>query len=143
MKDVITNWAKNFTYITWTKKIYAAAGFFLVAWEGGCKMLCILSDLCSDIDGSFIFSELCNGVDGNKRDGKIFANSSSSLLPFFLLPSDNIWMLKDLWCLKQLLSMFTFLSSTTLQSPALLHHLRFIYIAYVTQEQINFWIRFT
>ena len=83
MKDVITNLAKNFTYITWTKKIYAAAGFFLVAWEGGCKKLCILSDLCSDIDGSCIFSELCNGVDGNKRDGKIFANSSSSLLPFF------------------------------------------------------------
>ena len=53
-------------------------------------MLCILSDLCSDIDGSCIFSELCNGVDGNKRDGKIFANSSSSLLSFFLLPSDNI-----------------------------------------------------
>ena len=113
MKDVITNWAKNFTYITWTKKIYAAAGFFLVAWEGGCKKLCILSNLCSDIDGSCIFSELCNGVDGNKRDGKIFANSSSSLLPFFCCPAtifecwkicdvSNNFYLCSLFCLQRL-----------------------------------------
>ena len=80
-KDV-TNRAKSFTYITWTKTIYATAGFFLVACDGGCKKLCILSMLSSEIDSSCIFSELSSGVDGNKRDGKILANSSSSLLPF-------------------------------------------------------------
>ena len=89
-KDV-TNWAENFTYITWTKKIYATAGFFLVACDGGCKKLCILSMLSSEIDSSCIFSELSSGVDGKTREMERYLQIRlHHYCRFNLLPSGNI-----------------------------------------------------
>ena len=131
-EDVITNWAKNLRPLLGLKNL-CYSRVLLGSLAEVVRGLIGLSVLCSDIDGSCIF--LCFVVvwtETREKERYLQIHLHHSIRILFLLPSNNIWRLKDRWCL-----------NTT---PFCAHFFVFngfavnciIYIGYITQEKSIF-----